>query len=108
MGEQRNYKRFETGSFVFPARIGRMEYFLRNLGLGLVMIPFELIMTNSSNGALSFISFILFTTLFVFGLWFSVFPRLRDVNWNSKLAWLVLIPGVNIIFAISLFATPGK
>ncbi|MEI8205241.1 MAG: DUF805 domain-containing protein [Kiritimatiellales bacterium] len=108
MGDVLYYKKFESNSFLCPSRIGRVEYFLRNIGLGLIMTPFELIMEKSDNAAVSFVSFLIFVSLLVFGFWFSLLPRIRDVGWNQKLAWLMLIPGINIIFGVSLFATPGK
>ena len=108
MGKQFDYKRIESGNFLCPSRIGRIEYFLRNIGLGLVMTPFELIMDKSSNATMSFVCFIVFISLCIFWLWFALFPRIRDVGWSKKLAWLMLIPGINIIFGVSLFATPGK
>jgi hypothetical protein len=106
MGNKFDYNRYSTGNFLFPSHIGRMEYIARNIGLTVISLPMKLIAEKSENLFVLLLCLVLLITICIAGLWISIIPRIRDIGWNPKLAWLMLIPGVNIIFGISLAATP--
>jgi uncharacterized membrane protein YhaH (DUF805 family) len=98
--------------FVFPSNIGRGEFLARNLGLGLVIsLPLALlggIAEQTQSALISIIYLILMTVFFLFGIWFSVIPRINDIGWSRKLAWLYLVPFVGLFFGLTLLVTPGK
>ena len=97
---------------IFPASIGRAEFVARNIGLSiLISLPLALlggITEQSESGILLLIYMLLAFMFFLFGLWFSIIPRITDVGWSKKLAWLTIIPVVGQIFGLALLITPGK
>jgi len=51
------------------------------------------------------IIFLVSTALWIWGV---VIPRLRDLGWDSRWAWLMILPFVNIVLGLQLLFTPGQ
>jgi len=102
------YKKHGSGNIVFPYAIGRIEYVLRNVVLLMIFLPPKMIAEKLDNPILILTCAVLLFAGLIAAFWFQIIPRLRDLGWNTKLAWLMLILGVNVIMGIGLFALPGK
>ncbi len=102
------YNRLNSGSVVFPYRIGRIDYFLRGLALGLLMAFPSIIAEHTETVILQLLFSVLTLLIFIASFWIYVIPRMRDLGWNPKLAWLMIVPGVNIVMAIGLLFMPPK
>ena len=102
------YNRLNSGSFVFPYRIGRLEYFLRGLGLGVLMAFPSILSESIENVILQLVFSILTLSIVIASFWIYIIPRMRDLGWNPKLAWLMIVPGVNIVMGIGLLFMPPK
>ena len=107
-------KMFRGGfvGFIFPSNIGRGEFLARNIGLALTSsLPLMFlgeIVEQSQSILLSLIYLVLIIAFTLFAIWFSTIPRINDLGWSRKLAWLIVIPGVGQIFGLALLVTPGK
>jgi len=100
--------RLSAGSFLFPHRIHRIEYLVRGTVLGVLMGISSTLMNYTDNVVVSLVSAILTLALMIISFWIYLIPRVRDVGWNTKLAWLILIPGVNVFMGIGLLFLPPK
>lgn len=109
-----SHKRFrsEIMNFLFPLKIGRGEYFLRNLVLGVVIsLPLGLLKIYAQRSGISsllMIHLFLLIASCIFCLWFSVIPRINDAGVSPKLAVLIFIPIVSTIFGLALLFTPSN
>ena len=109
MGNRSNlYKQLNSGSFLFPNRIGRLEYFARALVLGLVTALLSTLLEHTENLFLQLFLAILTLAIIVASFWIYLIPRMRDLGWKTKLAWLALIPGINIFMGLGLLFLPAK
>jgi len=111
MPRKRDYgKKYRVGvlGFIFPYTIGRGEYFARTAVVNLLFVPVKLIVEKSDNVLVLLICLVIGVTWLVASFWISIIPRIRDLDWNTKLTWLCFIPGINIIFGMALLVTPGK
>ncbi len=109
MGTRSNlYKQLNSGSFLFPYRIGRVEYFLRGLALGLLIAFPSILIERTENLVLQLVFSVLTLSIFIASFWIYIIPRMRDVGWNLKLTWLILIPGVNVFMGLGLLFLPPK
>jgi len=93
---------------MFPHQIGRLDYFIRSTVFGLVAAFLSALIKNTENWILILILFVLIVLVIFLQFRVYVIPRIRDIGWSPNIAWLVLVPGVNVIFGIILWATPGK
>ncbi len=93
---------------MFPHRIGRLDYFIRSTIFWLTSIFLSALIKNAENWILILILFVLIVLLVFLQFRVYVIPRIRDIGWSPNIAWLFLVPGVNVIFGIMLWATPGK
>lgn len=104
--------RIGVSGFLFPPNIGRGEYLARNLGLTLIaIVPLALMDSISAqldNAIISLINLVLIIVIALFGIWFAVIPRINDLGWNKKLAWLMFIPFAGQLFGFVLLITPKK
>jgi uncharacterized membrane protein YhaH (DUF805 family) len=104
--------RVGMSGFLFPPNIGRGEFLARNIGMALLIsIPLALlggIAEQSQNALLSLIYLILIAAFVLFGIWFSIIPRINDLGWSRKLAWLTIIPFVGQFVGLILLITPKK
>ncbi|MGV3533326.1 MAG: DUF805 domain-containing protein [Chthoniobacteraceae bacterium] len=98
---------------LFPIRIGRVSYLIRYVlllvaavvaSIMLEMAPFasSAVRIPMSAGA---VVLLIFTLLCLFRA--ILFPRLRDVGWNTAWALLVLVPIVNVLFVVALLFVPA-
>ena len=107
-------KKFRGGKLglIFPASIGRAEFIARNIGLGiLISLPLALlggIAEQSQSIIVSLVYLILLIAFMLFGMWFSIIPRITDIGWSKKLAWISVVPFVGQLFGFILLITPGK
>ena len=98
---------------LFPTRIGRASCLLRYAllliaaliaSIMLEMSPFasSAMQIPLSAGAVLLLIFILLC------LFRSIlFPRIRDVGWNTAWALLVFVPIINVLFVLALLFAPG-
>lgn len=112
MPRERDYAKYQAPGIIgtiFPRSIGRLEYFLRSVLVNLlVVVPLAMITETTTNPFLGLLGALALVGVIIAFFWITVIPRLRDMNCNTKLAWLCLIPGINVIMAIALLFTPGK
>jgi uncharacterized membrane protein YhaH (DUF805 family) len=102
------YKQLNSGNLLFPYRIGRVEYFVRGLILGLLVAFPSTLADRTENPFLLLFCGVLLLVIGVAAFWIQIIPRMRDLKWNTKLAWLMLVPGVNIIMGVGLLFMPPK
>ena len=112
MPRKREYEKYRnpgiTGT-IFPRSIGRGEYFVRSILLNLlVIIPLSLVTERTENPLLGALGALALIAVIITAFWITIVPRLMDMNCNTKLAWLCLIPGINVFMALALLFTPGK
>ena len=108
---------------LFPETIGRVEYFLRNIALTLLMmialIPFSVLTSLAGDGGraamrpystVAGLAVIVVTV--VLGIVSIAYPRMRDMGWKPALAWLLLVPYLGILvwafLVIAPSARPGR
>jgi len=105
------YRRGFAG-FLFPSNIGRGEFLARNIGMAFFLsLPLTFlggIVENSQSILLSLIYLAFAIVSALFAIWFSIIPRINDIGWSRKLAWLSIIPFVGLFFGLTLLVTPGK
>lgn len=101
-------KKYGSGNIVFPYTIGRIEYVLRNVVLAVIFLPAQFVAEKSDNPILLALCVAFLILGVLAGFWFQIIPRIRDLGWNTKLAWLMLVPGVNVVMGFGLFFLPGK
>lgn len=99
--------------FFFPDRIARVEFIIRSVVLNIVFaFLFNPVEAAVYAGTASVPVFIYGLIIVVSYLGLSivsiVLPRLRDLRWNPKWAWLMLVPVANIVLGLQLVLTPGK
>lgn len=111
----RDYRKFVANPVrerIFPERIGRSEYLARslilNLGMLLFLLPLDLV---HDLGKVTWGGLFYMLAVGLFGLvlilWGAVFPRMRDLMWNTRWAWILLcVPGVNLIVVFVLLFAP--
>ena len=100
---------------MFNSRINRVNFFLSVLLHGLIIIGVGWLIThiysiNSSNGLISYVllpmlSFI--GLLVIISLFSYIVRRLNDMEMSRWKLIFILIPIVNIFFAVYIFFTPG-
>jgi hypothetical protein len=112
--ERFNEKRYKGGAaaLLFPYSIGRTEYFIRSIFYTLLTylpLAFIAAAVEASGSALSAILYLFLLIGQLAGvIWIAVIPRMRDMGWLARAAWLTLIPGFNIIIGVMLLFKPGK
>ena len=90
--------------FIFPQRLHRLAYLLRGLAADAVT-GFLYSCSTTMDTRIWWVSVI---TLTLYGMFFIVLPRIRDIAMSGWWLLAALIPGVNIVFGIILlFRAPA-
>ena len=108
--------------FSFSGRIDRTRYLVFSIGISVVfyisaallsavLLPLELFLEDETKRAMSMTIFSLIIIpiillFFLFMLSLSI-RRIHDFNYTGWLCLLILLPIVNILFSLMLFALPG-
>ena len=104
--------RIGAAGFFFPYKIGRAEFMIRNMLLTIVTgIPLalcDMIAEQTQSILMYVLVLILILLIALFSLWYSVIPRIEDIGFRRKLAFLIFIPFVGPIFGLYLMLLPGK
>lgn len=98
---------------LFEGRIGRWQYFLTSLLLGVAVMVVAFLVGTASR-SLGGMSFLLLIAAYIFVIPLSIslsVRRAHDMNWSGWYVLFMLVPFVNFVFAlIFLFkvGTPGS
>ena len=84
--------------FIFPHRLHRLAYFLRGVVFD-VITGFLYSCSTTINAKVWWASV---TMLTIYGMFFIVLPRVRDIGMNGWWALVMLVPVANVVFAIIL------
>jgi uncharacterized membrane protein YhaH (DUF805 family) len=98
-------------TFLFPSRLARLAYFVRNLAFGIATWPLVSILEEEAETAASLRTLgLLLLTLTLIGYWlvFIVLPRCKDAGMSWKWIFLTLIPFVNAGFGLILLFSKSK
>ena len=130
--ERFNHKQHREGllGFLFPYSLDRIPMITRSLIIGVLisfpvnlmygtsMSKIDFLLENQNEAtieslylslAVLLVSIVLSVALFVLSFWMLTIPRLRSMGQSPKLAWLMLIPGLNVVFSwVLIFAPPKK
>ena len=114
---------------LFPYSINRLELLIRCAIIGIcITLPLNLISKASlakitylsenldeamlhvlyANIAILLFCLILFVAFTVMSFWMLYIPRLRSMGQSPRLAWLMAVPVVNVVFAWFLILAPPK
>ena len=118
----RDYRRWATTTWqdiLCPFSIGRINYLVRYVLLHasayLMLLPFWIyfLFTDRPITGIGLVPVVLYLLMAsALMTWFAVFgvyfPRIYDAGLPRKSAWLLLVPGINIIFMIALLFVPGR
>jgi uncharacterized membrane protein YhaH (DUF805 family) len=90
--------------FIFPHRLHRLAYLFRGLAADIVTYFLYSCSTTMDSRAW-WISII---ALLIYGMFFIVLPRIRDIGMSGWWLLAMLIPGPNVVFGIILlFRAPA-
>ena len=103
---------------LFPETIGRVEYFLRNIALTLLMmialIPCSVFASLAGDGGRAAMrpystvaSLAVIVVTVVLGIVSIAYPRMRDMGWKPALAWLLLVPYLGVLVWAFLVIAPS-
>lgn len=101
---------------LFPLQIERREFVIRSAILWVLLAP---VWVPTEKWLLSHYTFeidtptkirLIVTLVIAVLFWtrYAVLPRLKDLSWSPKLAWLIAVPPVNLGLLIMLIMTAGK
>ena len=118
----RDYKRWATTTWqdiIFPDVIGRLNYLVRGIVMWLLtyvlIAPVQLLdfwLKTRPPTPILLIERVYLIVGLVALIWLSLrsvyFPRIHDIGLPKKAAWLLLIPGLNIVFPLLLLIVPSR
>ena len=93
--------------FLFPVFIGRLEFLVRLLAVGLVQGLFiEPYVGLSSPAGWFFLALLVLS--FAYQLVYAALPRIRDAEFPPVSLWIMLVPMLNVAFTFYLLFFPRK
>jgi hypothetical protein len=91
-------------ALLFPPRIGRVSYFIRDCVIALLVWG---VLGSSLSNESHLIVAILFLIAYVYWLFWVVLPRIRDLSMPPFWLILMLVPVLNVVFALVLTFQPS-
>jgi uncharacterized membrane protein YhaH (DUF805 family) len=85
-------------SFIFPRRLHRLAYFFRGLIFDIITGLFYSYGTTM-NARIWWAPVVILT---IYGMFFIILPRIRDIGMSGWWVLAMLIPVVNVVFGIIL------
>ncbi len=94
---------------LFEGRLGRWQYFLTSLLLGIAVFAVALLVGVASR-SLGGISFLVVIAAYIIAVPISIslsVRRAHDMNWSGWYVLFMLVPFVNFVFALIFLFKPG-
>jgi ABC-type branched-subunit amino acid transport system permease subunit len=91
-------------ALLFPARIGRLSYFIRDCVIALL---FWGLLGGSLSNESDVIATILLLFAYVYWVFWVVLPRMRDLSMPPFRLILMAVPVLNLVFALILTFRPS-